>query len=208
MLFPYKLYLVTDEGACLGRDFFWVVEQAVQGGVDLVQIREKTLDSDAFLEKSLRLRELLDRYSVPLIVNDNVPVALQCGAAGVHVGNSDMPPLTARTAMPQGLLGYSIEYEDQLHNPHSTAADYLGISPVFATHTKTDTVTEWGMEGIARIRQQTKKPLVAIGGINEHNAKAVVKAGANCLAVVSAICSAPQPAKAAKKLRNAIEQGL
>lgn len=206
MPFPYKLYLVTNEQACLGRDFFQVVEQAVQGGVDLVQIREKQLDTAAFLEKALRLKEMLDRYHVPLIVNDNVAVALQCSAAGIHVGNSDMPPLLARASVPSGILGYSIEYEAQIHNEHSAVSDYLGLSPIFATSTKTDTVTEWGLKGIERIRQLTTKPLVAIGSINQHNAADVIRAGADCLAVVSAICSAPAPAKAAELLRNTIEK--
>lgn len=204
--FPYKLYLVTDEQACLGRDFFTMVEQAVKGGVDLVQIREKHLDPEAFLQKAIRLTELLDRYGVPLIVNDNVSIALQTGAAGIHVGNNDMQPLQVREQLPAGIIGYSIEYEEQLYNPHTAIADYLGLSPVFTTPTKRDTVTQWGLEGIRNIRRLTDKPLVAIGNINKLNAGSVIRAGADCLAVVSAICSAPQPAKAAELLRNEIEK--
>ncbi|RFM28628.1 thiamine phosphate synthase [Deminuibacter soli] len=204
--FPYKLYLVTDERACLGRNFFDVVEQAVKGGVDLVQLREKQLDDAAFLTKALRLKELLDRYNVPLIINDHVSVAMQTGSAGLHVGNSDTAPAQVKAQWPSCLLGYSIEYLQQLQTVQAQVSDYLAVSPVFATGTKQDTVTVWGLEGIAQIRSQTNKPLVAIGNINEQNAAAVIAAGADCLAVVSAICSAENPAKAAAQLREAIEQ--
>jgi thiamine-phosphate pyrophosphorylase len=117
-----------------------------------------------------------------------------------------MPPTTVRTTFPASLLGYSIEYEHQLQTEEAAVSDYLGLSPIFATRTKTDTVTEWGLEGIAKIRGLTTKPLVAIGSINTYNVASVIKAGADCIAVVSAICSAPSPAKAAEALRNEIEK--
>lgn len=205
--FPYRLYLVTDDTACLGRELIAVVESAVKGGVDLVQIREKSLPYEAFLDKTLRLKEMLDRYNVPLIVNDNLPVAIQSHAAGIHVGNKDIPP----TAILQqwadcGILGYSLEYEAQLQEPDAALADYLALSPIFSTPTKTDTVTEWGLEGISKVRALTPKPLVAIGRVHAGNAAAIIRAGADCLAVVSAICSAPDPASAAAKIRNEIEK--
>ena len=103
---------------------------------------------------------MLARYGVPLIINDNLTVAQRAGAAGLHVGNHDLPPTQVRAQWPGcGLLGYSIEYEAQLHTPEAAAADYLGISPVFRTPTKTDTVTEWGLAGVQAIRAATAKPL-------------------------------------------------
>nr|WP_317047456.1 thiamine phosphate synthase [Chryseobacterium indologenes] len=102
------------------------------------------------------------------------------------------------------MIGYSIEDLTQLDNEQTAVADYLGISPVFKTKTKTDTIIEWGLEGINQIRQLTQKPLVAIGNIQMENAKAVIHAGADCLAVVSAICSAADPQKAAYELKNEI----
>jgi thiamine-phosphate pyrophosphorylase len=102
------------------------------------------------------------------------------------------------------MIGYSIEHLSQLDNEQTAVSDYLGISPVFKTDTKTDTVTEWGLEGISKIRQLTEKPLVAIGNIHLGNAKAVINAGADCLAVVSAICGAEDPQKAAYELKNEI----
>ncbi|WP_207434639.1 thiamine phosphate synthase [Sabulibacter ruber] len=207
--FPHRLYLVTDEQACLGRDFLQVVEAAVKGGVDLVQIREKHLPVPAFLEKTLRLKELLDRYGVPLIVNDHLGVAMESEVAGIHVGNSDLAPQQIRAVWPNcGILGYSLEAEVLLHSTHAQLADYLALSPIFSTPTKTDTITEWGLDGIQRIRSMTGKPLVAIGRVNAGNAADLIKAGADCLAVVSAILSDPDPARAAEAIRNQIEKAL
>ncbi len=205
--FPYRLYLVTDTAACLGRDLLWVVEEAAKGGVDLVQLREKHLANGDFLLKARGLKEMLDKYDVPLIINDNLWVAQECRAGGIHVGNADMPPLEVRRQWPDcGLLGYSIEYEEQVASENAQASDCLALSPVFSTGTKTDTVTEWKLGGVRRIRTLTPKPLIAIGSINIKNAADVIRAGADCLAVVSAICSAADPQAAAAQLRNEIEK--
>lgn len=205
--FPYRLYLVISEAFCNGRDLVAVTRAAIEGGVDLVQLREKEAGTLRFLDMALRLKEMLREYQVPLVINDNLEVALGCGAGGLHVGNNDMAPLAVREAWSEcPLLGYSVEYRAQLTNEHTRAADYLGISPVFSTATKTDTVTQWGLEGISELRELTEKPLVAIGNMNADNAKAVIRAGADCIAVVSAICQAKDPAKAAYEIRNQIEQ--
>jgi thiamine-phosphate pyrophosphorylase len=207
--FPYRLYLVTDEKACRGRDLINVTEEAVKGGVDLVQLREKDLGRDAFLERALRLKEVLDRYNVPLIINDNLWVAIKCSAAGIHVGNSDESPEEIRKMWPvKKIIGYSVENEEYLGSVSAQHSDYLAISPVFSTTTKTDTITEWGLAGVRKIRSICLKPLVAIGGIKKENARMVVAAGADCLAVVSEICSATNPAAAAETLRNEIEKEI
>src|SRR5262245_27120917 len=110
--FPYRLYLVTDERACLGRDLIRITEAAVMGGVHVVQLREKDLDQKDFVAKALRLKEMLDRYNVPLIINDNLTVARTCHAAGIHVGNSDRSPVDIRREwIEHPLIGYSIEEE-------------------------------------------------------------------------------------------------
>ena len=207
MDFNYKLYLVTDRAACGNRKLEDVVVEAVKGGVDLVQIREKHLSEKEFLDKAIRLKEMLDRYDIPLIVNDNLAVAIESKAAGIHLGNNDISPAKIHVNWPDcGILGFSLEYEEQLRSPNAELADYLALSPIFSTPTKTDTVTEWGLAGITKIRALTPQPLVAIGSINANNAASIIKAGADCLAVVSAICAAPDPAKAAEKLRNEIEK--
>lgn len=206
-MFNYKLYLVTDQAACLQQDFFKVVEAAVKGGVDIVQIREKELNEKEFLLKTLKLKELLDKYNVPLIVNDSLDVAMQSRAAGIHVGNSDLSPVLVKTQWPDaGILGYSLEHIDQLNTSNAAVADYIALSPVFATNTKKDTIIEWGLEGVRQVRSLTGQPLVAIGNVYAGNAGSLISAGIDCLAVVSAICSAEDPERAAAAIRNEIEK--
>ncbi|SHJ00810.1 thiamine phosphate synthase [Pseudozobellia thermophila] len=207
--FPYRLYLVVSQESCAGRSIIEVAEQAIAGGVDIVQLREKNIPTEVFVERAMLLKDVLDKHNVPLIINDNLEVAMKVGALGIHVGNNDTPPTGIRATWgAPHCLGYSIEYLEQLQTDQTKASDYLGVSPVFSTATKTDTVTEWGLGGLARIRALTDKPLVAIGSINVDNAFEVVRAGADCLAVVSAICQAQDPAKAAEGLRNEIEKAL
>jgi thiamine-phosphate pyrophosphorylase len=207
--FPYRLYLVISEAACVGSNFLTVAESAVQGGADLVQLREKSLNTASFAQTALRLQELLSKYNVPLIINDNVEVAQQTRSYGIHVGRNDIGPVDIKSRWKEcQLLGYSIEDIEQLYNEQVTFSDYLGISPVYKSVTKQDTVTEWGLEGIRKIRSITHKPLVAIGDMNASNAYETIKAGADCIAVVSAICQAPCPAKAAFEIRNQIEKAL
>ena len=205
--FPYKLYLVISEEACAGRDIAWVTEQAVLGGVAIVQLREKHKNTADFIAVALKLKRLLDSYNVPLIINDNIDVALAVNAAGIHVGNNDIQPSAVKQLWPQCvILGYSVEYIHQLSGDQIQYADYIGVSPVFSTPTKTDTVTEWGLKGISQIKTLTDKPLVAIGNINAENAYNVINAGAGCLAVVSAICAAHDPRKAAAAIMQQIEK--
>lgn len=207
--FPYRLYLVISEDTCPKGNFIDIAEQAIEGGVDIIQLREKTDDSAQFLEKALRLQDRLHKYQVPLIINDNLDVALQSSAFGIHVGNNDISPQHIRSVWSNcPSLGYSIEYLEQLENNDTKVSDCLGISPVFQTLTKKDTVTEWGIQGIRKIRNLTNKPLIAIGNMNAQNSYEVIKAGADCIAVVSAICSADNPAKAAYEIRNQIEKAL
>ena len=204
--FPYQLYLVISEADCRGKNFLKVAEQAILGGVDIIQLREKNDSTELFLQKARQLIEITDKYNIPLIINDHIEVAEKVNSAGIHVGNSDTPPIQLRQHLfiKNKMIGYSIEHLSQLDNEQTAVSDYLGISPVFKTETKTDTVTEWGLEGISKIRQLTEKPLVAIGNIHLGNAKAVINAGADCLAVVSAICGAEDPQKAAYELKNEI----
>jgi thiamine-phosphate pyrophosphorylase len=205
--FPYKLYLVTGEDACAGRNLLWVVEQAVKGGVDVVQLREKHKDTAAFIALAKPLKELLDSYNVPLIINDNIEVAMAINASGLHVGNTDVQPSVVNSRWTEYThLGWSVEYLEQLQSPQMHYASHLGVSPVFSTDTKTDTVTEWGLNGIRQIRSLTDKPLVAIGNMNVTNAYDVIKAGADCIAVVSAISAAHNPQRAAYEIRNQIEK--
>lgn len=202
--FPYKLYLVVSEANCK-LNMLKVVEEAILGGVDIVQLREKHLHAEDYLRNAMQLKTVTDRYNIPLIINDNLHVAQQVDAYGIHVGCNDLPPTAIRKTWHScQSIGYSIEYLDQLQTDEVVAADYLGISPVFVTPTKTDTVTTWGLKGIETIRRFTTKPLIAIGGIGLKNVKAVMTAGSDCIAVVSAICSVDDPRKAAYELKEEI----
>ncbi len=203
--FPFQLYLVISEADCKGRRFTDVAEQAILGGVDMIQLREKHCRAEVFMEKARLLQEITDKYGIPLIINDHLEVAVKTGAAGIHVGNNDISPVNIRHQWPVvKYVGYSVEYLSQLGNEQAAVSDYLGISPVFRTPTKTDTVTEWGLEGIAAIRRLTEKPLIAIGNIHSRNVRQVMDAGADGVAVVSSICSAANPQKAAYELKNEI----
>lgn len=207
--FPFSLYLVISEQGCAGHNFLKVVEQAVSGGVDLVQLREKEISDLEFIEKALQLQEVLSKHNIPLIINDNLEVAQKVGAYGIHVGNNDMAPSFIRSVWENcQSIGYSIEYLEQLQNKEAQVSDCLAVSPVFKTSTKKDTVTEWGLEGIEQIRKLTDKPLIAIGNMNKYNAYDVVKAGANCIAVSSAICLTKDPMRAASEIKNQIEKAV
>lgn len=207
--FPYRLYLVISEADCRNSNYLQVAEQAIKGGVDIIQLREKNLTTEQYTAKAIRLKEITDKYNIPLIINDSLETAMSVNAFGIHVGNNDKTPSEIRNVW-KGCqsLGYSIEFIEQLQNKETQTADCLGISPVFNTATKKDTIREWGLDGITAIRSLTTKPLIAIGNINGNNAEAVIKAGADCLAVVSAICSAPNPEKAAYELKNKIINSL
>ncbi len=199
------LYLVTDRALCGGRPLEEVVLRSVKGGARYVQIREKDQTTRDFIEEALRIKEILAPFRVPLIVNDRVDVALAVGADGVHVGQDDMPYEMARSLMgPGGIVGLSVETWEDVEEAENLDCDYLGVSPVFATPTKTDTKGAWGLDGLARIRAFSRHPLVAIGGINPANAAQVVAAGGDCLAVVSAICAADDPEAVSRELVDLI----
>jgi thiamine-phosphate pyrophosphorylase len=205
----FQLYLVTDEAACLGRDFFWVVEEAVKGGVSMVQLREKGLSTRGFIDRARRLKDLLAPYNVPLIINDRVDVALAVNADGVHVGQSDMPVDTLMKMLPPGkIIGLSAENKDNVREAEHWNLSYLAVSPLFATPSKTDTETPWGMDGLKWVKQNSRHPLVVIGGLNAQNTKDAIETGANGIAVISAICSAPSPKKAAETLKSIITTQL
>lgn len=203
------VYLVTDRSLCRNRSLQDVVLQAVQGGAAYVQLREKDLTTRAFVEEAIAVKKMLVPFHVPLIINDRIDVALACGADGVHIGQEDMPYLTARKLMGEkAIIGLSVETWEDVEAANKLDVDYIGVSPVFATPTKMDTKEPWGLEGLKKIKLYSRHPLVAIGGINESNATAVVQAGADCLAIVSAICAADDPDVATRKILNLICDGI
>ncbi len=198
-----RLYLVTDPNSLAGHTLADMVLAAVQGGVTCVQLREKHANTRDFVAQAVALKELLAPWDIPLCINDRIDVALACQAHGVHLGQSDMPVAQARRLLPHHMfLGWSVESMDDVARSAHLPVDYLGVSPIHATPTKTDTLVPWGLDGLRQARAATALPLVAIGGINAANARAVLSAGADGLAVVSAVCSAPDPRSAAAHLRS------
>ena len=197
---PYQLYLVTDDRQDL-HTLKTVVAEAVAGGVTMVQLREKHNDVRTFIERALAVKEILQGSGVPLIINDRVDVALAVDADGVHLGQSDMPVALARRLIGQEkFLGLSIENKQQLIEAEFLPLDYLGLSAIFATPTKTNINREWGIAGLAAAVRQSALPIVAIGGINATNLDAISSTGVAGIALVSAICHAESPRAAATKL--------
>ena len=202
-----KLYLVTDRGLARGRAIEDIVEKAVKGGVTMVQLREKDIATRDFIALALKLKEVLKPYGVPLIINDRVDVALASDADGVHIGQSDMPYRMARALLgPSKIIGLSVENFGQIEEAESLDVDYIGISPVFATPTKTDTAAPFGLEGLRKAVKMSTHPTVAIGGMNMETAADVMACGTDGIAVVSAIVCADDPEQASCRLYDIISK--
>lgn len=197
---------MTDRPLCLGRSVEQIVLEAVAGGVTAVQLREKECSTREFVALARGLKKLLAPRGVPLLINDRVDVALAAGADGVHIGQSDMAYPDARALLgAQALIGLSVETPEQAAQAESLDCDYLGVGPIFPTATKSDAAAAWGLGRLAELRKTSRHRLVAIGGINTSNAALVASAGADGIAVVSAICSAPDARATAAHLLGIIE---
>ncbi|MGK0410537.1 MAG: thiamine-phosphate pyrophosphorylase [Shewanella psychromarinicola] len=197
---PYKLYLVTDDQQDIDT-LCQVVFEAITGGVTMVQIREKHGNVRTFIERATAVKQVLQGSGVPLIINDRVDVALAVQAGGVHLGQSDMPAIFARELIGADMiLGLSVENEAQLHEAQDLPVDYLGISAIFSTPTKTNIIKEWGIEGLAKAVKESRLPLVAIGGVNKSNIRQIATTHVNGIALVSAICHAASPQQASRVL--------
>ena len=203
----YSLYLVTDRELARGRSTVEVVKAAVSGGVTCIQLREKDCSTLEFIEQARAIKNFLEEREVPLIINDRLDVALAVGADGVHLGQSDMPLEMARKiAGSSMLIGISAESVQDAVEAENGGADYLGVSPIYATPTKTDTAPPLGIQGLREIKNQVKIPLVGIGGLNNSNAAEVIRNGADGVAVVSAIVAAEDPETAAMNLKQIINE--
>ncbi|MDQ6785131.1 MAG: thiamine phosphate synthase [Actinomycetota bacterium] len=205
-----RLYLVTDAGIAAPRSLADTVRAALRGGVTVVQLRDPTAGGRGLFEAAAELVEILAPTGVPLIVNDRLDVALAAGAQGTHLGQSDLPAQRARAvAGPDHILGLSAADAGQMASladwPAGTV-DYLGVGPVRSTATKVDAGAPIGLDGLADACRLSPLPCVAIGGIDASNAAAAIHAGAAGVAVVSAICAAVDPARAAADLRACVER--
>ncbi|WP_298653718.1 thiamine phosphate synthase [uncultured Proteiniphilum sp.] len=205
--FDLSLYLVTDRSLSLGKPLEYIVEEAVKGGVSMVQLREKNCSSREFYRQAATIKACLKPYHIPLIINDRLDIALACDAEGLHIGQTDLPYKVARKILGKNkIIGLSVENIQDALDANKLDVDYIGISPVFSTPTKTDTAMELGLAGIREISLLSKHPSVGIGGININNAREIIQAGADGIAVVSAIMSAEDPRLAASRLSDIVNQ--
>jgi len=197
-----RLYWVIDGSDLDSEAGRARVRDALCSGVSCVQLRDKHSDTRTLVERTRALLDMARPWRVPVIVNDRADVALAAGADGVHLGQSDLPLAQARAWLgPQAIIGLSLEKPEQLQQPDALAADYLAVSPLFDTPTKTDTASAWGLAGLRQARAATRAPLVAIGGISADNLAEVWATGVDGVAVVRAISAAADTGAAAARLR-------
>lgn len=200
-----SLYLVTDRRWLGGKTLGAAVEEALLGGVTLVQIREKDLTSRAYLDLAREVKSVADRHGVPLIVNDRIDIALAVDACGVHVGPEDLPvPVARRLLGPGRIIGASAASLEEALALQAQGADYLGVGAIFPTATKQET-EKVRLEDLGRIASAVRIPVVAIGGIDAGNASAVLQAGVDGVAVVSAIMRQPDIREAARRLKRTLQ---
>jgi thiamine-phosphate pyrophosphorylase len=204
----FGVYLVTDEGLSAGRSTVEIVEAAVRGGVDIVQLREKPASANDRYELGRELRELTREADVSLIVNDRVDLAVALDADGVHLGDDDLPVSVAREQLgEEAIIGRSVSTPEAARRAEAAGADYLGVGAVFATESKDDVPPEEmgiGLDRIRAVREATDLPFVGIGGVTPENAASVVEAGADGVAVISAITGAEDPEAATRELAAAV----
>ena len=204
--FDLSLYLVTDPEMTARRGVVETVAAAVAGGVTIVQLRDKTGPARRLAEAGRTLLAHLRPLGIPLLINDRIDVVHAIGADGVHIGQDDLPPAAARTMLGRhAIIGLSITEASQLETIDG-AVDYVGLGPLFPTGTKPDAAPALGETEFAALRSRIARPVVAIGGISMQNATRAFAAGADGIAVVSAICAAIDPRAAALRLSQIVAE--
>jgi len=205
--FDLSLYLVLDPVLCRDLGMVETTRAAVAGGATIIQLRDKEASTAAMIETGRALRQVLQGTNVRLIVNDDAEAAIAIGADGLHIGQEDMNAADARRMIgPDMILGLSVKTEVLASSIDAGIVDYAGIGPVFATPTKPDHKQPIGFEGLARIVRLCPVPAVAIGGLKAEHTAEVLSAGADGLAVVSAICGQPDPQAATALIAKAIKE--
>ncbi|MGN9163836.1 thiamine phosphate synthase [Tissierellaceae bacterium HCP3S3_D8] len=204
MKFDITLYLVTDSTNFKEEEFLLRIEQACKGGVTMVQLREKERCDSEYLELAIRVKEITDRYDIPLIIDDRVDIAMASDAAGVHLGQRDIPILFARKLMGKDkIIGATTKTVEQAKKAVQEGADYLGVGAIYPTTTKVKTViTEVSI--LNHICNTVEIPVIAIGGLNKDNCDILKESPIHGIAVVSAIMKAEDPEKAASELKSKV----
>lgn len=201
----YDLYVITDEGIGRGRSHVELAHRAVAGGADVIQLRDKALSCRDLLSAAVAIREITRDAGALFIVNDRLDVALAAGADGVHLGESDLPIGEARRLAPPGfIIGASVGSVATAVSAREEGADYVALSPTFATGSKDDAGPGHGLATLSAVRAAVPLPLVAIGGITAENVSEVIAAGADGVAVISAVVGKDDVTAAARDLRSLI----
>lgn len=204
----WRLYVITDESLS-GQSHREVALAAIAGGADVIQLRDKTASSWKLLQAGMALARVGREAGVPFLVNDRVDIALATDADGVHLGQEDLPVPVARELLgPEKIIGCSAATPEEAVDAEQAGADYLGVGPIFeARTTKPDAGAPAGLELLTEIRSRVRLPLIAIGGITRRNARAVIRAGANGVAVISDIVAAPDIGRAAAEMQHILQAG-
>lgn len=202
----FRLYLVTDRLLLKNQSIKTLIEGAIEGGVTAIQLREKEMPIRDFIELGMQVKAILADTPIPLIINDRIDVAQACEADGVHLGQSDISYEEARKILgSEKIIGVSVSTIDEANELNRNEVSYIGVSPIFYTTTKNDITEPWGLTGLMELRKQSHHRLIAIGGINSNNIQEVLDAGADGIAVVSAICGKNDSRLAAANLRESID---
>ncbi len=202
----YGLYVVTDEALSRGLSHTQIAERAVAGGADASQLRDKKMEGRKLLEHARAIRRLTRKAGKLFMVNDRLDIALASGADGVHLGQEDMALADARPLCPKGfLIGVTVHDVQEAVKAQKDGADYVGLSPIFTTGSKSDAGNACGLEMLRKVKRAVSVPVVAIGGIGQGNARQVLEAGADGLAVISAVVSQPDVKSAARDLKALIK---
>lgn len=203
MRYDYSIYLVTDRMRMSTRTLCEAVEQAILGGCTMVQLREIAISSLDFYNSANEIKQITDKYKIPFIINNRIDIALSVDAAGVHIGQNDIPAYAVRKIIGQDrLLGVSVSTVQEAVQAQNDGADYLGVGAMFPTRTKKDAKLVTRKE-LSAIRQTVRIPIVVIGGINKENAEEFAHLGVDGLAVVSAIIAQPDIQGATVELKRA-----
>lgn len=199
------LYVVTDERLSNGLSHVEIAELACRGGADIIQLRDKTMPDGLFLETARSMKKVCSSFGARFIVNDRLGIALESGADGAHLGQSDIPISEARRIAPGSfILGCSVGSPEEAVKAEAEGADYVALSPVFDTTSKDDADPGHGLEVLSEIRKAVGIPVFAIGGIDMGNVESVILAGADGAAVISAVVSRPDVEEAARLMKNRI----
>jgi len=203
----FELYVITDETIAGGRSHADIARQALSGGADVIQLRDKGRSCAELKSIGRQIAAIIRKSGAVFIVNDRLDVAIACGADGVHLGQDDMRLSTARQIAPQGfIIGVSVGTVAEAIDAEREGADYIALSPTFSSASKEEAGPGRGLERLREIRRAVSLPLVAIGGINRQNVQDVIEAGADGIAVISAVVTSPDISAAARELKDLVQE--